>query len=142
MGIKTLSATVISGLTLLAGGCEANAGAKNKPNEAVQVASMNVINRAKTQADCLKLNLKTNELIMTCMRNVTARESADRETEIAALDAQEKGLDVDNATIDQQIETEKEANDQRNTTVEVLSKENEELMSIIEARALSQDPTQ
>jgi hypothetical protein len=128
--LRTLLATAAGGLALA--GCEASAdNSKDTTNEAVRVASMNVIEQAKTQADCLKLGLETNEKIMVCMRDVTARESAARQAEIAAKT--------------EVLETEKEANDQRRTTNVVLSEENQRLEKEVEVLekvvAMQEEPT-
>ncbi|PCI77821.1 MAG: hypothetical protein COB20_07120 [SAR86 cluster bacterium] len=116
MGIKTLLATAVGGLALA--GCEASADTKNKP-EATQVASMRVIDQAKTQADCLKLGLETNEKIMVCMRDVTARESAVRQAEIAAKTDQRAGNAETIAGQEQEAE-------QLDTTIKVLSEVRDE----------------
>jgi len=110
-GLKTAVMATILALT----GCgKAEATDSNKAPEAgVQYASVNV--ETVTRAECLALRTQT-DLMKACMVKLADQ----RKTEIAAKT--------------EVLETEKEANDQRNTTVEVLSKK-------IEDRALNQDPT-
>jgi len=108
----------------LVAGCDASA--KNETTKAPTPPEVTKI----IADECVAITVQAD--MIECFQKLKIQQ----ENEIAALDAQEKSLDLENAEKRKTLEAERTTAEELNTEIEVLSKEAEAAMKRLEERAL------
>lgn len=122
--------TALAAATVALSGCGNSAEAKDNVTVKLTEATYQL---PADQMGCLRIQLETRDEIAKCMRDVTARDSAKRQAEIAELD---KGLENDAEIIAAQEEEIK----QLETTIDVLTAVRDASREAVEAE--TDNPTQ
>ena len=90
-------ASVIAGTSLSACGAKSETPVPSTPLNAPDLSEV------QTQADCLAMNLATDELIMDCMKAVSERAEAVRKNEIDKLNMNLEGEKIKSEELDDTI---------------------------------------